>query len=198
MEDCELNYMRIYRIIKGASKTFGMIDLIDSSDFDAANDNYRNVRGYMYQFFEDIRLIYALRIYPIEEKMAFKSKLSDLDFIEVINCLDQADENIVSKHYKDCVDRCRESLEKTVTTILTKTEKKPSGYFATDMGNLSNMHLIDKEPKRLIEATYSYLSEIGVHGRGGKLDLGDANYAIKETYMRIDILVKCYEEFIKK
>ena len=99
---------------------------------------------------------------------------------------------------KDCVDRSREALEKTVASILDTEKKKPSGYFATDMGTLSGQGIIDKESKRLMVATHSYLSETGAHGRAGEVTLADAHYAMKETYMRIDILLKKYSEFLNK
>jgi len=154
----------------------------------------------MHQILQDVRLIYALRIYPIEEKMALKSQLSDYGFVEVIRCLDEAENNLAMRkpeHFKDCVDRSREALEKTAASILGAEGKTPSGYFSTDMGTLSNSGIVDKESKRLTEATYSYLSEVGAHGRAGEVTLGDAHFAMKETYMRIDILLKKYAEYLK-
>ncbi len=152
----------------------------------------------MYQILEDVRLIYALRIYPIEEKIALKSKISDYGFVDVVKCLDEAETNLSLKHYKDCVDRNREALEKTVASIRTSIGQKPSGYFSTDIGSLAGFGVTNKEQKKLIEATYSYLSEVGAHGRGDSLTLGDAHYAMKETYMRIDIILKRYDEFLSK
>jgi len=155
----------------------------------------------MYQLLDDVRLIYALRIYPIEEKIALKSTLTDYGFVEVVGCLDEAENNLAMRkpeHMKDCVDRCREALEKTTASILVAEKKKPSGYFSTDMGTLSGLGIVDKEPKKLTEATYSYLSEVGAHGRAGEVTLGDAHYAMKETYMRIDILLKKYTEYLAR
>ena len=137
----------------------------------------------MYQIIEDVRLIYALKLYPIQEKMALKSLLTDLGFLEVTKCLDEAETNLA---------------EKTVTSILSAIGKTPSGYFSTDVGTLSSLGIIDKETKKLTEATYSYLSEAGAHGRIGDLTSSDAYYALKETYMRIDILLKKYSVYSSK
>jgi len=178
------------------SKT--ICDSIDLGEYADAFDNFQIIRSWMYQILEDVRLIYALRIYPIEEKIALKSTLTDYGFMEVTSCLEEAEEHLAEKHFKDCITRCRESLEKTSSSILAAEKKKPSGYFATDIGTLSGLGIIDKEVKKLTEATYSYLSEIGAHGRGGKLTLGDAHFAMKETYMRIDILLKKYAAYLSR
>jgi len=183
---------------RGGSRIKGVCNLINEGEYGYAYRSFKRIRTKIYELLEDIRLIYSLRIYPIEEKIALKSRLSDLGFTEAVRCLDEAESNLATKHYKDCINRCREALEKTVTSILLAQEKKPSGYFATDMGTLSNMIGISKEHKKLIEATYSYLSEVGAHGRGEKPKMGDAYYAMKETYMRIGILMKKYEDYSKK
>ena len=194
-----INFIRFS--LSGTSKSLGACDYIDIANYNEAFKSFRRIRSFMYQILEDVRLIYALRIYPIEEKIALKSQLSDYGFVEVVKCLDEAENNLAMRkpeHRKDCVDRCREALEKTAASILVAEKKKPSGYFATDMGTLSGLGIVDKEPKKLTEATYSYLSEVGAHGRAGEVTLGDAHYAMKETYMRIDILLKKYAEYLAK
>ncbi|MEM2972388.1 MAG: hypothetical protein QW270_08235 [Candidatus Bathyarchaeia archaeon] len=124
--------------------------------------------------------------------MALKSLLTDYGFLEVTKCLDEAETNLAENHFKDCIDRGREALEKTVTSILIAEGKKPSGSFSADIGTLSGTGIIDKETKKLTEATYSYLSEVGAHGRTGNVTSADAHYSLKEIYMRIDILLKKY------
>ena len=192
---CESNITIIGEILRKAD---GVCTRIDSDDFSGAFSCFKLIRSLMYQIIEDVRLIYALRLYPIQEKMALKSLLTDLGFLEVTKCLDEAEANLAEKHFKDAIDRAREALEKTVTSILSAIGKKPSGYFSTDVGTLSSLGMIDKETKKLTEATYSYLSEAGAHGRIGDLTRSDAHYALKETYMRIDILLKKYSMYSSK
>ena len=182
-----------------SSEKFNTVcEYIDLGEYEGAFKRFRLIRSLMYQILEDVKLIYALRIYPIEEKMALKSMLTDYGFVEVTKCLEEAERNLAEKHFKDCITRCREALEKTAASLLAAEKKKPSGYFATDIGTLRGLGIFDKEVKKLTEATYSYLSEVGAHGRGGKLTLGDAHYAMKETYMRIDILLKKYTAYLAK
>ena len=195
VERCEKNVKIIGDIIRGVDSICTDVDL---DDFSSAFRHFKLIRSLMYQIIEDVRLIYALKLYPIQEKMALKSLLTDLGFLEVTKCLDEAETNFAEKHFKDAIDRAREALEKTVTSILSAIGKKPSGYFATDVGTLSSLGIIDKETKKLTEATYSYLSEAGAHGRIGDLTSGDAHYALKETYMRIDILLKKYSMYSSK
>ena len=195
---CEQSMSRVELQIRGRSDWPGVCRSLDDESYSAAFKKFRYIRTYVYQILEDVRLIYALRIYPIEEKMALKSTLTDYGFVEAIKSLEEAENNLAEKRFKDCMTRCRESLEKTVSSILVAENKKLSGYFSTDIGQLSSLDMVDKESKRLIVATYSYLSEVGAHGRGEKPKLGDAHYAMKETYMRIDILLKKYSTFLAK
>lgn len=196
VDRCGNNIIRIRLYIRGSGAALGTCGNIDLEEYDDALRDFTRIRSFMYGFAEDVRMIYALRIYPIEEKMALKSILTDFGFLDVAKCLEEGEENLATKHFKDCIDRSREALEKTVSSILTAEKKKSSDYFSTDIGTLSGMGLVDKETKRLTEATYSYLSEVGAHGRGEKLTPADAHYAMKETYMRIDILLKKYSAFL--
>jgi hypothetical protein len=194
---CQDNLLSIRLAVRGATSYAGVCEELDKCDYEAAYTKFRNIRSKMYNILEDIRMIYALRIYPIEEKIALKSKLTDYGFEEVTKCLDEAEQDLAINHFKDCIGRSREALEKTASSILTTEKKTPSGYFSTDIGTIANMGVVDKETKKLTEATYSYLSEVGAHGRGEKLTSGDAHYAMKETYMRIDVLLKKYAEYKK-
>jgi uncharacterized protein (UPF0332 family) len=198
IDRCIDNLKAIHQLIRGSQTSSGVCGYLDTDDFKKAFYFFQFVRSIMYQILEDVRLIYALKLYPIEEKMALKSLLTDYGFLEVTKCLDEAETNLAEKHYKDCIDRAREALEKTITSILISKKKKPSGSFATDIGTLSNMGIIDKETKKLTEATYSYLSEVGAHGRAGEVTISDAHYALKEVYMRIDIALKKYKAYLSK
>jgi hypothetical protein len=162
---------------------------------------FYKIRVPMLAIVEDIKLIQALRVYPIEEKIELKSQLSDNGFVEVVKCLDDAERNFAEKHrshLKDVVDRSREAIDKFVATALVKEEKRPSNMFNTDIGTFSGLGIISKEEKKIVEATWSYLSEAGPHGRMGELTLGDANFAVKNTYMVIDLLLKRYCQFKEK
>jgi hypothetical protein len=197
VQRCADNITKIEAFLRGTAGVFSSLDTAGEEDYEHAFRMFRKVRSLTYEILEDVRLIYALRIYPIEEKMALKSMLTDYGFLEVTKCLDEAETNLSQKHFKDCIDRSREALEKTASSILITENKKPSNYFSTDIGTVSGLGIVDKETKKLIEATYSYLSEVGAHGRGEELTLGDAHYAMKETYMRIDILLKKFVEYQK-
>jgi uncharacterized protein (UPF0332 family) len=193
---CGENVEYIRHYLRGKQTGKGVCDLIDASKYSEAFASFRCVRSFMYEFCEDVRLIYALRIYPIEEKMALKSELTDYNFGEVTKCLDEAETNLAEKHYKDCIDRCREAMEKAVALILVAEKKTPSKSFSTDVGTLVGTGIIDREIKKLVEATYSYMSEVGAHGRGGELSLADAHYTVKEAYMRIDVLMKKFRTYL--
>jgi len=190
----ELGYVRWY-LEDGKSGTYRALDL---KQHEKAYNAFYKLRSNMYAIFQDVRVTYALRIYPIEEKLKLKSALSDLTFTDVVACLEEAETNLVEKkpdHLKDALCRCREALEKFVTNTLEKEGKTPSKKFNVDIGTVTGMGILRKEEKRMIEPTYAYLSE-GCHGRIENLTLGKVNYAMKDTYMRIDLLLKTYREHI--
>ena len=177
---------------------WGAYKALDLKDGEKASNAFYKLRSNMYAVFQDVRVIYTLRIYPIEEKLELKSALTDLTFTNVVACLEEAETNLVEKkpdHLKDALCRCREALEKFVTNALEKEGKKPSKQFNVDIGTVAGMGMLRREEKRMIEATYSYLAE-GCHGRIENLTLGKVNYAMKDTYMRIDLLLKTYREYV--
>jgi hypothetical protein len=142
----DLAYIRV--AVRGGTNYFGVCAELDGGNYPNAFTKFRNIRSNMYNILEDVRMIYALRIYPIEEKIALKSKLTDYGFGEVTKCLDEAEQNLAIHHFKDCIDRSREALEKTVGSILITEKKTPSGYFSTDIGTITNMGVVDKETKK--------------------------------------------------
>jgi len=198
------NIDRLRYLIRGTQleKSYynGAVDYLSNKNFELALSRIARIRNRIYQIFTDIRILYSLKIYPIEEKLALKSKLIDLNFNDVVKCLDEIDDNIANEHYKDAIDRSRESLEKTITNILNKLGKTPSNRFSTDIGTLSGKKLmfIDKETKLLTTATYSYLSEVGAHGRTGEVTQSDSYYTVKEVYMRIDKLINILDNYTKE
>lgn len=179
----------------------GVLQYLFDGYFQNSYTQFRSIKVPMVAIIEDVRLIHALRIYPIEEKIELKSSLSDLGFVSVVQCLDDAERNLAEKHpshLKDAVDRSREAIDKFISSALEKEGKKPSNMFNTDIGTFGGLGIISKEEKRIVEATWSFLSEAGPHGRMGELSLGDVNFSLKDTYMIIDLLLKKYRQFKSK
>ena len=96
----------------------GIVDMLTDKKYPQALTSYNALRKYLFPVIEDIQLIYSLKIYPIEEKMAIILKLGDNGFDDVVKCLDEIDEYIVSTHYNDAIDKSIEALEKTIAYIL--------------------------------------------------------------------------------
>lgn len=175
-----------------------LLNIITYEDYGKATDRIKFIRKNVYEFCEDIRLLYALKVYPLEEKIKIKSDLSDHGFIEVVKSLDEIDDNLLQSHHKDALGRGRDALEKLISGILIKMGKTPSNRFSTDIGTLGSLKFIDRENKKLIEATFSLLSEVGSHGRGSKNNFESyAKYALKELYMKIDKIIYLYEAQIE-
>lgn len=158
------------------------------------------IQGEIYEFLADLRLLYRLRIFPLERKVEIRDKLSNLDFVNVVECLVEADENVISgpKHYKDCADRCREALEKLVKQLTIKVGEKPS-KFELNMVHLQKKGVFELPTKLEIVAFFAYLGQVGPHGiLRKKLSDNDVNYVMDETYRKISRILEKFDVFSKK
>ncbi|MFQ6081372.1 MAG: hypothetical protein ACE5OW_06870 [Candidatus Bathyarchaeia archaeon] len=161
-------------------------------EWDKCIYTFNYIQGEMYEFLADLRLLYRLRIFPYERKAEIRDKLSNLKFMDVYECLLEADDNVIAgpKHYKDCADRCREALEKLVNHLTIKIEEKPS-KFELNMTHLQKRGVFEVPTKLEIVAFYTYLGQVGPHGMlKKKLSDGDVNYIMDETYRKISRLLE--------
>jgi len=166
-------------------------------------DNCIKTRGYiqglMVEFLENFDLIHRLRIFPMERKARIRSKLSDRNYEDVLECLSQADENAIAGpiHYKDCADRCREAFEKLVTHFARETDGKPRSSEA-NMTHLQGKGLFEVPTKIYMVAFNAFLSQVGPHGLSKKeLAEDDVNYILEETYLNLSRILERYDEYMK-
>ena len=171
----------------------GIVDMLVDEKYSQVLTSYSALGKYLFQIIEDILLIYSLKIYPIEEKMAIILKLGDNGFDDVVKCLDEIDEYIVSTHYNDAIDKSIDALEKTIAYIVKHNKISPSNQFNTDLATLSGkLEYIDNETKKGITATYSYLTQISAYGRIKPISKRESYFAVKELYLRIEKLLHSY------
>jgi hypothetical protein len=145
---------------------------------------------------EEMRLIGALSTYPIEKKLKLKHQLVIGDFEEVAVSLDEAETNVESQHFKDCVSRCRDAVEIFVAFVREeKTGEKTERHFSSDLGKLMKLEVFDQGTDRLAQGVYSFLSLKGSHKYdAAKVTVYDAETALKETYSLLEMLLKKYRD----
>lgn len=185
---------RVYKKFSNVYESF------QDHEWDKCIYTFDYIQGEMYEFLADLKLLYRLRISPFERKAEIKEKLSELDFTDVVECLLEADENVIAgpKHYKDCADRCREALIKLVNHLTIKIGEKPS-KFELNMTHLQKKGVFELPTKLEIVAFFSYLAQVGPHGMlKKKLSGSDVNYIMDESYRKISRVLEKFDVFSKK
>ena len=147
------------------------------------------LRPILIEFEEELRLISALTTYPIEKKNQLKNQLIANDFQEVAISLEEAETNVESEHFKDCVGRCRDAIEIFISTIREKEiGEKTDKHFSTDLGKIAKIEVFDEATQRLAQGIYSFLSLKGSHKyEAEKVTVYDAETSLNETYVIITI-----------
>ena len=151
------------------------------------------------EFEEELRLIAALTTYPIEKKTLLKNQLIANDFQEVAISLEEAETNVESEHFKDCVSRCRDAVEIFVAAIREKeTGEKTEKHFSTDLGKIAKIEVFDEATQRLVQGIYSFLSLKGSHKyEAENVTVYDAETSLKETYSLIEMFLKKFSDYKK-
>ena len=149
---------------------------------------------------EEMRLIGALTAYPIEKKTKLKHQLVINDFEEVAVSLEEAESNVETEHFKDCVSRCRDAIEIFVSLVReNETGEKTERHFAADLGKLVKIEVFDVGVQRLAQGVYSFLSLKGSHKYDAKkVSVYDAETSLKETYSLLEMLLNKYSDFKKQ
>lgn len=160
---------------------------------------FKLMRSDLIELEQEMRLISALTTYPIEKKTQLKHQLVIEDFEEVAVSLEEAESNVETEHFKDCVSRCRDAVEIFIASLREKeTGEKTERHFATDLGKLTKIGVFDEGVQRLTQGIYSFLSLKGSHKyEAEKVSVYDAETALKETYSLLELLLKKYSDFKK-
>lgn len=175
-------------------------------DFDKCRRSYicayhgfRLMNASLIELEEELRLISALTIYPIEKRTLLKNQLVINDFEEVAISLEEAESNAENSHFRDTVSRCRDSVEILIAQIREKEAgEKTQRHFATDLGKIAKIGVFDEATQKLIQGVYSFLSLKGSHKYDAeKVTVYDAETSLKETYSLIEMLLKKLSDFRK-
>jgi hypothetical protein len=165
-----------------------------------AYHGFRLLYPIIIEFEEEMRLISALTIYPIEKKSLLKNQLVVNSFEQVAVSLEEAESNVEIEHFKDCVGRCRDALEVFTALLREKaTGERTEMAFSIDLGKLVKVGVFDEATQRITQGIYSFLSIKGSHKYdASKVTVYDAETSLKETYSIIEMLLKKISEYNKR
>lgn len=147
------------------------------------------------QLFSDLRLMSSLISFPSDQRIRIKDELIRLDFSKAAGYLDTAEQHILSSppRPKNALSNCRLAIESVIYQLIQMNEMKPEKQFSVDLSLLSGKHpeLIDDAMKKVIQATFSYLSQKGSHSYTDvePKDLNDVEFGLEQTYRVLDNLL---------
>lgn len=160
----------------------------------------KSLRINLIEFEMEMRHIGVLTIFPIEKKVALKSRLLTNGFEEVVVSLEQAESCLTDGisnegNRKNCISRSRDAIECFVATIRENvTKEKSEKHFYTDNTRLMKFGLYNNQMMQLIQGVYAFCStDKGSHKFGPQeITVVDAEEAMQETYSLIEILLRHY------
>lgn len=182
------------RVGQTVSKTFGLptggsvtnyvLKALDIEDFCGAYELLRRTRGVLFSALEDIRMLYELRLLPMQERDRIRQTLVEAGMPEVAGRLAKADEQRVDDP-PACVGHCREALALTIHDLAKSRVGRSTDSFAGDLAELGKTEgFLPPEERRVVVSLYSYLS--AKWKAGGEPQPGDAEFALKQTYFFVD------------
>jgi len=185
------------RVGQTVSKAFGLptggwvtnyiLKAVDEERFCDALGMLNRTRGTFLSALEDIRMLYEMRLLPMEERDRIRQALVEAEMPEVASRLAKADEQRVDDA-PACIGHCREALALTVHDLAKAKVSRSTDSFAGDLAELGKTKgFIPPDERRLVVAFYSYLSSKWKAGEEPRT--GDAELALKLTYFIVDRLL---------
>ena len=165
---------------------------IEGSNWNWAHQYISQARTSMYEILEDVRMVYLVRIFPIEEMSNRKMLLGEFDCTDAINKLESAETNLVQKDFRGAIGESRQALASTVWT-LTDKDSKATDSFAGNLAKLSDKGILERPNRIAMEGIYVYLSQSWKEGK--EPAPGDAEYGIRQACIHIDEVLKKYQKW---
>jgi hypothetical protein len=150
------------------------------------------------ELYSDIRLMTELMIFPLEQRTKLKDSLVQVGFKEAVAYLENAEQHLVEKtpKLKDCLSNCRLAIESVVYKILAEAGGKPVNRFSIDLIETSKITpaLIDEATKKMLQATYDYLSIKGSHifSEVNQKDMAEVEFGLDQTYRIVSHILNRY------
>jgi len=164
-----------------------VLKFVDAEKFCDALRVLNTNRGVFFGAIEDIRMLYELRLLPMEERDRIRQALAEAGLPEVATRLEKADGQRVDDP-PACIGHCREALALTVHGMAKAKAGRSTDSFAGDLAELGKTERsLSAEERRVLVALYSYLSSKWKSGEEPKP--GDAEFALKQTYFFVDRLL---------
>lgn len=142
----------------------------------------------IYDFIEKARFIMNSRVIPSERRELVKKKLDDLGQSKINEIFELIDENLIAKHYKDCIDNCRKALMRVSEAIVLKLGREAQTSYEGNLNIMTKMNMIDSIEKRDFSTFFSILSQKSQHeelDETNKLTPEDCSYLIDATYIKL-------------
>jgi len=125
-------------------------------------------------------------VYPIIQRTEIKSRLLNLGLKEIVDALDKAEEHIVQNNFPESLKSSRTAFEKMIDWQMTKRGLDKTNSYQNDLERLKSKGYLDKDTTELLKSYYSCLSIIGVHEKGAKPGIFEAQMGYGITLIMLD------------
>lgn len=177
----------VFGVPKKGFVTNYLLKNVDAEKYCQALGQLNEARGIFFSALEDIRMLYELRLLPMEERDRIRQALAEAGMPEVAARLSKADEQRVGDP-PACIGHSREALAFTVHSLAKAKVGRSTDSFQADLAELGKTRgFLPPEERRVAVSLYSYLSSKWKAGEEPKP--GDAEFALKLTYFFIDRLL---------
>jgi len=171
---------------------FGILNCLEKGDYDSTHWLTYCLCATIYDFIEKTKFIMNSRVLPSEIRELVKKNLDDLGQSEINEIFELIDENLIAKHYKDCIDNCRKALMRIAEVIVLKLGEEAKTSYEGNLNIMSEKNVIDSLEKRDFSTFFSILSQKSQHeglDMTNKLTSEDCSYFIDTTYIKLKRLL---------
>jgi hypothetical protein len=170
----------------GGSVTNYILKTLDAENFCSAFDMLNKTRGVFFSALEDIRMLYEMRLLPLEERGRIREGLTNAGMPEVADRLVKADAQRVDDP-PGCIGNCREVFATTIHKLAELRAGRATDSVSGDLAELGKKEVVSPEERRVMVALYSFMSDRWKAPE--KPNSGDAEFALKQTYFFVDRLL---------
>lgn len=130
--------------------------------------------------------IQPVSVYPIIDRSEIKDRLLNLGLKEIVNPLDRAEKHIVQNNFEESLKCSRTAFEKMISYQMKKRGMKKTDAIGHDIDRLMKKGFLDEDVANVFRSYYHFLSNIGVHERGVRPGIYEAQLGYGFTLIALD------------
>jgi len=112
--------------------------------------------------------IEAVSVYPIIHRREIKDRLLKLGLSEIVDSLDRAERHMVQNNFEESLKCSRTAFEKMIAYQMKKRGLSKTDTTGHDLDRMTSKGFFGEDIAGVFKSYYHFLSNVGVHEKGGK------------------------------